>query len=109
MRKTLLLGILTCMMACTGKEDDTGSSDTDSDTDSEEVDGATVFEDNCVACHGADGTGGAGADLTAEVPGMTEEEVQDVVLNGSENMGAISVSEDEAAAVATYVVASFGG
>jgi len=99
------------MMACTGKEDDTGSSDTDTDTDTDsaEVDGATVFSDNCAACHGADGTGGAGADLTAVVPGMTEEEVQDVVLNGSGNMGAISVSDDEAAAVATYVVDSFGG
>jgi len=99
------------MMACTGKEDDTGSSDTDTDTDTdtEQVDGATVFADNCAVCHGADGTGGAGTDLTAVVPGMTEEDVQDVVLNGSGNMGAISVSEDKAAAVSTYVVDTFGG
>lgn len=65
--------------------------------------GATVFADNCAACHGADGTGGSGPDLTGESEGA--EEMADIILNGEGDMTAFDgvITDQEIADVIAYV------
>lgn len=46
--------------------------------------GADVFATNCAACHGADGTGGTGADLTAEE--QSDQELVETILYGEGSM-----------------------
>jgi mono/diheme cytochrome c family protein len=44
--------------------------------------GADVYDDNCATCHGDDGTGDIGSDLTQRVPEMSDDEIVSTVLNG---------------------------
>lgn len=60
--------------------------------------GAAVFANNCVACHGADGTGGVGADLTAVVPASDDAFIVGTVLDGTEGMQSFSNLTDQAIA-----------
>jgi len=111
MRLALLL-MLPLAVACGDKDEgDTGSSgttDEGGDDGGASADGEALFSTSCAGCHGADGSGGSGPDLNDEVPGMSESEVEDVILNGDGGMPAISVTADEAAAIATYVVNTWG-
>ena len=67
-------------------------------------DGATVYGEVCIACHGADGKGSvAGPDLEPIVAALTDEEIADVALNGFGNMDPMPVSEEEALAVAAHI------
>lgn len=67
--------------------------------------GADVFATVCSACHGADGTGGSGPDLTARA-NLTKERIVDQVTNGGTQMPAYGskLSADEIGAVADYVL-----
>ena len=38
---------------------------------------------SCSGCHGADGAGGVGPDLTTGVPQLTDEELENLILNHS--------------------------
>src|SRR4051812_46108230 len=72
-------------------EDTDTAADTDSgeDTDTAAADpGAALFTANCARCHGEDGTLGAegAADLTVEVPGLTDAQITDVVTHGKDEM-----------------------
>jgi cytochrome c551 len=97
---TSLTFITLFAMACGGKAgrvDDINALEGDSDN------GAIVFADNCAACHGADGTGGSGPDITGE---DDQDEVTDVVLNGEDEMPAYDgdLSDQEIADVVAYVL-----
>ncbi len=72
-------------------------------------DGETIFNSTCTGCHGADGSGGTGPDLNAEVPGEDLEDLIDVVMNGKGGMPGVVPDADNAAAVAQYVLDTFGG
>ncbi len=85
---TLLLGIL---VGCAGSEDSDVA-----------IDGATVYDDNCVVCHGADGdqgtevNGTAAADLNTAVPGLSDEELAAVITDGEGSMSAVAgVADNE--------------
>jgi cytochrome c6 len=56
-------------------------------------DAATIFKSKCVGCHAADGTGsamgkkmGAHDFTTADVQGMTDAQLTDIITNGKNKM-----------------------
>ncbi|HMV66116.1 MAG TPA: cytochrome c [Myxococcota bacterium] len=68
-------------VACGGA----GRADTILSLTGDETAGATIYDDNCAVCHGADGTGVTGPNLTGESVGTS---VVDTVLDGKEDMPA---------------------
>jgi mono/diheme cytochrome c family protein len=72
--------------------------------------GETTYTTLCAACHGADGAGTAsGADLAAQVPVLTDEEVVTTIVDGKGNMDSYRfLKNQEIADVAAYVRDSFG-
>jgi polyvinyl alcohol dehydrogenase (cytochrome) len=71
----------------------------------EEPDGAAIYAANCAACHGADGSGGAGPDLRGIGEAHTLDELIQVITDGRGDMPAWNdeLSADEIRAVAQYV------
>jgi polyvinyl alcohol dehydrogenase (cytochrome) len=71
----------------------------------EEPDGAAIYAANCAACHGADGSGGAGPDLRGIGEMHTLDELIQVITNGRGDMPAWNdeLSAEEIRAVAQYV------
>ena len=67
--------------------------------------GSEIFASICASCHGADGTGGTGPDLTA-LSTLTKERVVDQVTNGGASMPAYGgqLSAEEIDVVAGYVL-----
>lgn len=65
--------------------------------------GAEVYAANCAACHGEDGTGGTGSDLTAGA--IDSEAIVEIVLYGGDGMTAFEdiLSDQEIADVVAYV------
>jgi cytochrome c6 len=56
-------------------------------------DGATIYKSKCVGCHAADGTGsamgkkmGAHDFTTADVQGMSDAQLTDIITNGKNKM-----------------------
>ena len=78
---------------------------------------AQSFKSNCVVCHGADGTGTpTGKSLKAPdlhsdaVQKMTDQQIEDQIANGKNNMPPFksTLSKDQIAALAVYVHSAFG-
>ena len=67
--------------------------------------GAEIFASVCAACHGADGTGNTGPDLTTRST-LTKERIVDQVTNGGTSMPAYGgqLSAEEIDVVAGYVL-----
>ena len=120
MRRTLVLLLiavsLTALLGLTagcGGDDETTTTEaatTETTGGGAMADGAAVFASNCAVCHGADGTGGTGPDLTS-LTGLTKERVIDQVTNGGASMPPFGdqLSADEIGAVADYVVGDLVG
>ena len=64
--------------------------------------GATIYSDNCAVCHGADGTGGGGPNITGESVG---DEAINVVIDGKESMTAFGdvLSDQDIADLFAYM------
>lgn len=91
----------------------TSSSTTSSSTTSSTTpppDGAAIYSSRCAACHGADGSGGAGPALGGVVDAHGVEAVTQVITNGRGAMPAWGgiLSAAEIAAVVEYI-ATFEG
>lgn len=120
MRTIGLLAVLAFAAGCSGKETgetgDPGDPGTNSGTDShpalaltgDEVAGETVFANNCSGCHGGDATGGIGPDLTTLVSGLSDEDIVLTIAEGSGNMGAVGIDDQEIADVLAWLRANFG-
>lgn len=106
----LVLGLA---VACGDKETtdsgDTGSTadGTDGSGGTDGSEGADVFANNCAGCHGADGNSGSAPDLSDEVPGKSDSELESVILNGVGSMPGLSLSAGDVTAVVTYLRATF--
>ena len=79
--------------------------------------GEQAFKNNCVVCHGADGTGTpTGKSLKAPdlhsdvVQKMTNQQIEDQVANGKNNMPPFksTLSKEQISALAVYVHTAFG-
>lgn len=44
--------------------------------------GAEVYDSSCAICHGDDGQGDIGSDLTTVVPTLSDEEIVEILLDG---------------------------
>ncbi|CDQ39633.1 MULTISPECIES: cytochrome c550 [Virgibacillus] len=66
-------------------------------------DPAAIFESNCASCHGADLSGGMGPDLTQVGSRLSQEEIQDVIINGKGQMPAGMANEAEAEVLAKWL------
>lgn len=114
MTRTLsAFALLTALVACNGEEP---TDTTDEPTRTEDIlsltgdttAGETVYTDNCSSCHGADGTGASGPDITGQVPGMTEEALVNLVLEGEGVMPAFdNLSDQEIADLVAYAIATW--
>lgn len=104
------------LIACTAKVDDTSvddtsaddTADTDTSEDTGTGEGAALYTTACSDCHGADGDSGQAPNLSEEVPGMTDQEITDIILNGQGYMQPVDVSEAEAELIVTYLRRTFG-
>lgn len=65
--------------------------------------GESIFADNCAGCHGADGSGGTGPDLTGE---SDVAEMTSYVTDGEGGMPAFgeTLTEQEIADVVAYTI-----
>jgi mono/diheme cytochrome c family protein len=74
--------------------------------------GAAVYGATCESCHGADGTGGVGSDLTATVPGMSREAVILTLVDGVPGTSMVSydaiLTDQEIADAAAYLLSEWG-
>jgi mono/diheme cytochrome c family protein len=60
--------------------------------------GATLFADHCASCHGADGTGGFGPDITGDSAAEISSALSSISVHSS-----ISLTEAEIADIATFL------
>lgn len=101
---TPLLTLLSLAIACGGGDrvDDIMALTGDA------ANGATVFAAECESCHGADGTGDSGPDITGETE---SEEIAEYVLFGEEDMPAFDgeLTDQEIADVVAFVAGGFAG
>lgn len=90
---------LFALFACSGSEDTIVGDATA---------GETVYATTCAGCHGTDGEGGTGPAMTDEVPELTDEEIEDVILNGAGTMAPVDLIDQDRADVIAYLRATFG-
>lgn len=105
MRKTLIIGIVLSMCAANAFAGNV-------------IKGKQTFKENCVICHGMDGSGNTdagkaigAADLrSAAVQALTDQQIHDQVENGGKKMPAFGgmVSEAQIADLIAYI-RTFGG
>lgn len=89
--------MLFLLLACSGAGDSASKGDPTA--------GETVFANTCAACHGADGTGGSGPDITGEA---FASDLESIIRNGEGEMPAQSqLSDTEVADVIAYMQATF--
>lgn len=103
MRKMMALLPL-MLIACGDKGDDSGTS-----VAGDAASGETLYASNCAGCHGADGTGVSGPDLTSGlVSGMSDDAISDVIANGTGSMPAILSDDQDVADVVAYLRDEWG-
>lgn len=113
-----LLVLPLALAACPGGDDETdtdvsGFTHPSLELTGNVTDGQTVYTSNCSTCHAEDGTGGAGSDLTAVLPGDSVEDVTQAVVEGIDGTSMVSydgtLSDQEIADVVAYIRSEFGG
>ncbi|MEC5422233.1 cytochrome c [Virgibacillus sp. C22-A2] len=62
-----------------------------------------IYQANCSSCHGGDLSGGNAPDLTQVGSKLSEEEIQDVIINGQGSMPAGMATDTEAEVLATWL------
>jgi mono/diheme cytochrome c family protein len=69
------------------------------------VDGKTVYEMNCIACHGADGQAGVAGAANLSASGLDLNSKVEIIRNGKGTMQAFgdALTEEEIQAVAAYI------
>jgi cytochrome c551 len=88
--------MLFLLLACSGGADTAAKGDATA--------GETVFSSTCAACHGADGTGGSGPDITGEA---NASDLADIIKNGEGDMPPQDLTDTEIADVIAYMQATF--
>lgn len=62
-----------------------------------------AYQQSCSSCHAADLTGGVGPDLNAVGASLSADEIEDIIQNGVGSMPAVSLDDDDRAAVAQWL------
>lgn len=69
-----------------------------------EQEGEELYQQSCAACHAIDLKGASGPDLTKIGQDKTEEEIEEIVINGEGAMPGAVVNDDQAKVIATWLV-----
>jgi cytochrome c551 len=118
--RILILAAL--MTGCVGTSDDDTQTDETTSTQTGEDSilsltgdagrGQPIYGQQCQACHGADGSGGTGSDLTATVPDLTREDIVQIMREGIPGTTMVAytsiLSNQQIADVVEYVIVEFG-
>lgn len=67
------------------------------------ADPETIYANSCVSCHGDDLTGTSGPDISAVGGSLSEDEINDIILNGVGTMPGGLVSGEEAQILAEWL------
>jgi mono/diheme cytochrome c family protein len=102
----MAIGLALSLFACKGKEEDTGDGGGGDGSTTEET-GAALFA-KCAGCHGADGGGVTGPNLSERVPNLTDDALRDVLSDGTGDMNAVPLSDAEESVLFDYVRDEFG-
>ena len=74
------------------------------------IDGRTLYVNNCVTCHGANGKNGIPGAPDLSATQLSPDSIASIVMNGRNTMGRIDgLSKEHAMAIATYVNDSLKG
>jgi mono/diheme cytochrome c family protein len=87
------------------------SCDSDDNTQNEEVrssarSGEVLYKQNCAACHGDDGKLGAGGAMDLSKLDLSDQNIEDIILNGRKGMPSFSFvfeSDEEVQNVITFI------
>lgn len=108
-----MLFIIFVVAACGGSDEEEGASNDQSGgeetaQDGDVDNGEDVYDNNCMSCHGDDGKGQSGPDLTGE---SDFDEVVEQVEEGGDTMPAFKddLSEEEINDVSTYIIDEVAG
>ena len=108
-----LLMLVLVISACSGDNNNDGASDEQDGSEKtaqngDASSGEAIYESNCMSCHGADGEGENGPDLTGE---SDYDEVVDQVKKGGGSMPAFEddLSEQEINDVAAFITEEVAG
>ncbi len=93
-----------------GDDDSDDGSDGSSDDGGGALDGAQIYADSCSGCHGGSGEGAYGPSMDSVVPSLSEAEVADIALNGTDSGSMLGqlTDADEADAVAAFCTETWG-
>lgn len=110
---TLALLGLPFFVACGDKDtDDTGDGGGDVvdqilALEGDATAGEAAFATNCSGCHGADGNSGSAPMLSDVAPGLDDAGLVTVMIEGTGNMPAIDLENQDAADILAFVRATF--
>ena len=87
-----------------------GDKDTETGEGSASLDGAALYTANCTSCHGADGDGNS-AVLSEVVPTLSDSELEDVIVNGTDSgmTSGLVTDSGEITAIVDYLRETWGG
>ncbi|MDP2386043.1 MAG: cytochrome c [Bacteroidota bacterium] len=73
------------------------------------INAEVLYTDNCALCHGSDGKLGMTGAKDLSVTQMPKDSIQQTILTGKGTMKAVPLSQEQAAAIAEYVLTSVKG
>lgn len=76
----------------------------DDEGEAMDLDAEDIYKNSCVSCHGDDLTGESGPDLTEVGSRLSEDEIEEIIINGTDNgMPAGLVEDEQAEALAEWL------
>ncbi|MEZ4323288.1 MAG: cytochrome c [Myxococcota bacterium] len=112
MKRALLPLMMILATGCPSDGEDTGETNRIDDVlalTGDAANGSSIYASRCVSCHAADGTGGIGPSLVDYVPGASDTDILDVVIEGEGTMPSAGDLEDqELADLLAHLNAEFG-
>lgn len=99
----MVLRLLLIVLIVAGCSNDIGQNDVAVEA---EVSGEDLFVHSCAACHGSDGTLKAGGASDLSVSKLSDEEIEDVIVNGRNTMQSqkyVFENDEEIDAVVEFV------
>ena len=108
--KPILLMLLVFLCACSNKKAENKTDDQKTSTQaatkqSQQLTSQSIFESNCVSCHGHDGTARIAGAANLQITNMNENTMIQTITNGKGGMPSFKgiLSENDIKAVATFV------
>lgn len=93
------------------EEDDGVTEEEEEEDEEEEMEeeevvsaGEEAYKMNCASCHGIELSGGVGPDLTTVGDNFTEDEIMDIIENGTGDMPPMIATPEEAEAIAEWLL-----